>query len=254
MNKTVRNIIIRVSMLIGLTVFIVLAVLAKRNRELSEIKNIRISIDEWSGNFFVTKEQVSAIIDDKFIVKNRILSGRDLERIEQSLKVIPQVLHSNAYTDNAGNLNIKIEQRKPVLRVYNLQGESYYMDENGVKFPTVNHFAAKVPVVTGFITERYTVPRKAGSSELKKVFRIVQQVSKNNLWKELVGQYNINEKKQVELIPRIGSAVVLFGDDKDVDSKIRRLDVFYFDVLKKVGWDYYRVINIMYKDQVVCLK
>ncbi len=254
MNKTARNIIIRVSMLIGLTGFVVLAVLAKRNRELSEIKNIHISIDEWSGNFFVTKEQVSAIIDDKFVVKNRILSGRDLERIERSLKVIPQVLHSNAYTDNTGNLNIKIEQRKPVLRVYNLQGESYYIDENGVKFPTVNHFAAKVPVVTGFITEKYTVPRKAGSTELKSVFRIQQEAGRNNLWKEFIGQYNINEKKQVELVPRIGSAVVLFGDDKDIESKFRRLEVFYFDVLKKVGWDYYKVINIMYKDQAVCLK
>lgn len=70
----------------------------------------------------------------------------------------------------------------------------------------------------------------------------------------MIGQYNVAEKAQVELIPRFGNGTVIFGDDRNMESKMKRLDIFYFDVLRKVGWDYYRVINIMYKNQVVCLK
>jgi cell division protein FtsQ len=174
--------------------------------------------------------------------------------LKKQSRIIPQVKNSQAYTDDNGNLNIKIEQRRPLLRVYNLQGQSFYLDEKGVKFPVTSNYAAKVPVVTGNITETADSAVLVTSFELKRIYNIVQKVNKNKLWSAMIGQYIINEKGQVELIPRFGNCTVLFGDDKNIEQKIKRLDVFYFDVLKKVGWDYYKVINIMYKNQVVCLK
>jgi cell division protein FtsQ len=254
MNKTVRNIILRLTMLTGLTVFIVLAVLAKIKRESIAVSKVNITIDGQQENLFVTKEQIETIIDTKFQVQNSVLSGKELERIEKTLAKIPHVLHANAYTDNIGNLNIKIDQRKPVLRVYNLLGDSYYIDERGIKFPVTTHFTSKVPVVTGNITEACNTNEKVRSDALTDVFKIAQTISRNTLWKELVAQYHVNDHNQTELIPRIGSSVILFGNYKDSEEKLKRMDIFYFEVLKKVGWDQYRVINIMYKDQVVCLK
>ena len=254
MNKTVKNIILRLTMLIGLSAFIVLVVFAKINRDESKVKKIKIGIDEWNGNAFVTKPQVLFLIQQNFDVMDKKLSGKDLEKIEKSVTIIPQVKKSNAYTDNNGNLNIKIVQREPLFRVYNVQNLSFYVDENGVKFPTSNNYAAKVPVITGNIFEACDSSQKIQSTELKKIFNIIQTVNKNKLWRAMIGQYNINEKKQVEAIPRFGNCTVIFGDDKDIEQKLKRLDIFYFDVLKKIGWNYYKVINIMYKDQVVCLK
>lgn len=254
MNKTVKNIIVRVSMLIGLSAFIFLAVLAKKNRDENRVEKIKIGVDDWNGNFFINKSQVLSLVQDQFDVKGKMLSGKELEEIEKAVSVIPQIKNSDAFTDNKGNLNIKIEQRKPILRVYNLQGQSFYIDENGIKFPTTNSFAAKVPIVSGNITEMCDTTVKIQSEELNRVFNTVQTINKNKVWSAMIGQYNINEKNQIELIPRFGDCTILFGDDKNIDQKIKRLDVFYFDVLKKVGWDYYKVINIMYKNQVVCLK
>lgn len=136
MNKTVKNIIIRVSMLLGLTVFIVLIVLAKNNRVQNTVKNIEVNIDEWNGNFFVTKAQVLNVVNSKFNVIGKALSGKDLEEIEESLSVIPQVLKANAFLDNKGALTIKVDQRTPMFRAYNTFGESFYVDENGIKFPS----------------------------------------------------------------------------------------------------------------------
>ena len=254
MNKNVKNILVRVSMLIGLAAFIALVVIAKINRDASRVDKIKIGVDEWNGNFFVSKNQVLNLIQNQFEVKGKILSGKDLERIEKAVRVIPQVKNSNAYTDDKGNLNIKIEQRKPLMRVYNLLGQSFYVDENGIKFPVTSTFAAKVPIVTGNLVEACDTTVKIHSEELMKIFNTIQTVNKNKLWQAMIGQYIINEKGQIELIPRFGNCTILFGDDKNIEQKIKRLDVFYFDVLKKVGWDYYKVINIMYKNQVVCLK
>lgn len=241
-------------MFIGLTLFIVLAVLATIRRDTVPVNKVVISIDGQDQNMFVTKEQIGQIIDAKFDVNHKVLSGKDLEQIENTLNEIPQVFRANAYTDNLGNLNIKIEQRNPILRVYNLLGDSYYIDENGIKYPTTTHFAAKVPIVNGNITEACLVNQKVRSDQLKEVFSIAKAIQKNSLWKELIGQYHVNEKNYVELIPRIGEAVIVVGDKNDLEEKLKRLDIFYFEVLKKVGWDQYRVINIMYKDQVVCMK
>ena len=254
MNKTVKNIIVRISMLIGLGAFIALMVMAKINRDASRVEKIKVGVDEFNGNFFVNKGQVLNLVQDQFDVKGKILSGKDLEQIEKAVRIIPQVKNSDAYTDNNGNLNIKIEQRKPLLRVYNLLGQSFYVDENGIKFPVSAAFAAKVPIITGNITESCDTTVKIQSAELIRIFNIIQTVNKNEVWKAMIGQYNINEKLQIELIPRFGNCTILFGDDKNIEQKIKRLDIFYFDVLKKVGWDYYKVINIMYKNQVVCLK
>jgi cell division protein FtsQ len=254
MNKTVKNIVLRISMLIGVTGFVLLLAMAKLNRDESKVRHIKISIDEWGGNYFVTKGQVLSLIENNYRVKNKTLSGKDLEHIERAVAVIPQVKTANAFTDDKGDLNIKIIQRVPLLRVYNIAGESFYVDEKGMKFPVSNYYAAKVPVVSGNILERCDSTVKIRSRELASAFSIAQSVNKNKVWHAMIGQYHVNEKGQVEMVPRFGNTTVLFGDEKNAADKLKRLDIFYFDVLKKIGWNYYRVINIMYKDQVICLK
>jgi cell division protein FtsQ len=241
-------------MLLGLIAFFVLVVLAKINRNNATIKQVNIGIDEWNGNAFVSKTQVLSLISDNFDVINKNLSGKELENIEKSIKIIPQVKKSDAYTDANGNLNIKIEQRVPIFRVYNLQGQTFYVDEDGIKFPTSLNYTAKVPIITGNISEVCDTNQHIKSVELNRVYKVIQTINKNRLWQSMIGQYNINEKKQIELIPRFGSCTIIFGDDKNIEQKLKRLDIFYFDVLKKIGWNHYKVINIMYKNQVVCLK
>ena len=254
MNKTVKNIIIRVSMLIGVAAFIFLIVMAKSNRAQNSVKNIEVNIDEWNGNFFVTNNQVLALINKNFDIIGKTLSGKDLEKIEKSLAIIPQVQKANAFLDNKGALTIKVDQRIPLFRVYNTLGESFYVDENGIKFPVTENYAAKVPIATGLIVEPCNKNQKIQGKQLKSIFKLIQELKKNQLWNSLIGQININEKLQIELIPRIANATIIFGDDQNIEQKLKRLDVFYFEVLQKVGWDRYKVINIMYKDQVVCLK
>ncbi|MEN9449384.1 MAG: hypothetical protein RJA25_2674 [Bacteroidota bacterium] len=254
MNKTTKNIIIRFSMLIGLVLFIFLGVMAKINRESLRIREIKIDIDDKGNNFLVNKNQVLNLLHHNFELQGKILSGKDLERIEKSIQSIAQVKNANAYIDNKGNLNIKVEQRKPLFRVYNLQGQSFYVDENKIKFPTTTNCSITVPIVTGIISETCDTTNKIHGLELTRIFNTVQTINKNKTWKAMIGQYNIAPQAQIEFIPRFGDCTILFGDDNNAEQKLKQLDVFYFDVLRKVGWDYYKVINIMYKNQVVCIK
>ncbi|HNE50382.1 MAG: cell division protein FtsQ/DivIB [Chitinophagales bacterium] len=254
MNKTTRNIIIRLSMLIGIGLFIFLVIAGNIYRSGERVKKITIAVDDIEGNYFVEKDQVLEVIQRNFKVEGKNLSGKNLEHIELVVGQIPQVKYANAFVDNQGNLSIKVEQRIPLLRVYNQQGQSFYVDEDGIKFPTTNNYTAKVPVVTGYITEQCDSTKKVNSVALKQLFSTIRLINKNELWNAMIGQYNINNSGQLELIPRLGNCTILLGDTANLEKKLKQLDVFYFDVLRKVGWDYYKVINIMYKNQVVCIK
>ena len=62
---------------------------------------------------------------------------------------------------------------------------------------------------------------------------------------------------EVELVPRSGNYVILFGtigSRRENEEKFERLDEFRRKVLGRVGWDRYRIVNVKYKGQVVCSK
>lgn len=254
MNVATKNIIFRISILLGLALFVFLLVNTIIHRKSTIVKKIEITIDDMEGNFMIDKNQLQKLLDKRFEIINKKLDGRDLEAIEDTIAALPLVKKANAYIDNNGNLNIQVEQRRPLLRVFNSINETYYVDEEGIKFPCSKLYTAKVPVVNGNIPEQCGIEQKIQSKELKRVFAVWNGIKENDTWKNLIGQLFVNQKSEVELVPRIGSAIIYFGDDQDIDGKINRMNVFYFDVLPKVGWNTYKVINIMYKDQVICKK
>jgi len=55
-------------------------------------------------------------------------------------------------------------------------------------------------------------------------------------------------------VPTIGEHTILFGDGTEVDRKFRRLMIFYQEVLAKLGWSKYSVINVQYTGQVVATR
>ncbi len=254
MNAATKNIIFRISILLGLALFVFLVVNAIIHRKSTLIKKTEITIDDLDGNFMLDKKQISALLNKNFEIKNNKLNGNDLEEIEDTIAALPLVKKANAYIDNNGNLNIQVEQRRPLLRVFNSINETYYVDEEGIKFPCSKLYTAKVPVVNGNIPEQCGIEQKIQSKELKRVFAVWNGIKENDTWKNLIGQLFVNQKSELELVPRIGSAIIYFGNDQDIPQKIKRMDVFYFEVLPKVGWNTYKVINIMYKDQVICKK
>lgn len=60
--------------------------------------------------------------------------------------------------------------------------------------------------------------------------------------------------KEVELIPRVGRFRIVLGSLDDFEEKLNKLRLFYDQAIPKVGWDKYSVIDLKYKNQIVCTK
>lgn len=76
----------------------------------------------------------------------------------------------------------------------------------------------------------------------------------NDFLRRLVSQVYIESNGDLRLEPRIGKHSILFGDTTAMDQKLENLQAFYHQGLVRGPWDRYELINLKYKDQVVCIK
>ena len=203
-------------------------------------------------------------------VDTQLISKIDTRKIEQLVYNNPSALKADVYTTVDGKVKIEIKQRKPVLRVFNDSGESFYIDEQGWLMPLSAKFTSRVLVANGFIEVAYSGRYKNTVLDEKKVlihekdtgrtdilsdlFLLTKYINESYFWNAQITQLFVNADKEIELIPRVGNHTILFGDISDMDEKFEKLMIFYKKGLTKVGWNTYSQINLKFKNQVVCRK
>ncbi|HMT30841.1 MAG TPA: cell division protein FtsQ, partial [Bacteroidia bacterium] len=160
-----------------------------------------------------------------------------------------------------GYVNIDVWQRNPIIRIINNDNEHFYIDDKGEFMPVSDKFTCQVVVASGNIfddyAERnltYAVPF-ANDSLAKPVLVQLNEIASflkgNGFWD---AQIYVNDKSEIELIPRVGNQQILIGSTENLKEKMEKLFVFYNQGVTKAGWNKYSVINLKFKDQVVCTK
>lgn len=253
MNRKAKNIIIKGLLLVLVVAFVTLLIIAKAKRERLFSSNVEIKINHLNGNYFVDQQTIFNNIKRRFPVNQKI-DNEYLSNLEKFLEINPQIKDVQAFIDNSGKLNVSIIQRQPILRVITKDGLNFYVDVDGNKFPTSRQYTAKVPVITGLKTEKGGKSGKINSTSLKEVLNISHFVQKDEFLSELIGQYFVDEKNEIVLIPRLGDFSIEIGDDKNLETKFKNLKIFYFEGLKNVGWETYKKINVKFEGQVICTK
>jgi cell division protein FtsQ len=163
------------------------------------------------------------------------------EKIERTLRNHPMIKRAECYKTSSGIVHINVLQRSPKFRVVGHQ--SYYIDQDKEKMPISPHYAAYIPVVSG----RVTLSMAKGP-----IYDFVSFLEKNEFWNAQIVQINIREDSKVELVPRVGDAIILLGSFERYEAKLKKLEKLYTKGFNVVGWNKYKVINLEYKDQVVC--
>ena len=94
--------------------------------------------------------------------------------------------------------------------------------------------------------------------DFMKLLTFVETVEDDDFWRSEVVQIAAyttpSGALEVELTPRSGRYTILFGRLDDVEHKFDKLLRFYRSGLSSIGWSQYSIIDIRYKDQVVCKK
>jgi len=116
--------------------------------------------------------------------------------------------------------------------------------------PLSEKFSARLPVFTDFPSDKIVLA-KADSNLLRDVSTLSTAIQKDSFCMALIDQVVITSQRTFEFVPKIGNSIIVFGDASDADEKFNRLKLFYKKVIPKTGWNYYSVVNVQYKNQVV---
>jgi len=227
--------------------------------------NIRIDIDRSNGNYFVEEEDINAMVYHEMdTLLGRPISAIEAEKLEYKINNHPAVSNTEVYKTIDGQLVIQVKQRTPIVRLFALNGDSYYLDSTGRVMPPSEKYTSRVFVANGFINDSFldvnNLNARTVADSLKErtmiddIFIFAEFIRKNEFWKAQIEQLYVNKDFEIELIPRVGNHRIVFGDATEVEKKFNKLKIFYKKGLSKTGWNEYSVINLKYANQVVCKK
>lgn len=231
-------------------------------------KTPEVIISQDDENNFVEEEDILKLLKDR----NDTLAGQPLHEInvyqlEQALNAHPSIAQADVAVNVNGDVTIRVTQRKPIVRVINTAGESYYLDNKAMLMPLAEHYTARVLVVNGLITEQYAQFYNMSVSQIRNdsalraasvlddIYELATYIAGDSLMSALVTQAYINSEREIELYPAVGNQRIIFGRAENIAEKFEKLKIFYAEGLSSSNsWGKYSVINLKYRDQVVCIK
>jgi cell division protein FtsQ len=221
---------------------------------------IVINIHDSSDYHFVTKRQLlNLVYDNRGKLLGRPVKSIPVADIEKSINVLRELRVAEVYVSIDGTLYVYVDQRNPVMRVMPDEGGDFFVDDEGFVFRKRNLYNPRLHIVGGNI---HVTPAMLDSLSildtsikntiLKDVFRFVGYLNDDSFWSAQIDQIYVDDRNQIDLIPRVGNHRIHLGTFDNYDGKMRNLAAFYDKVLPEVGWNKYSTINLEFRDQIVC--
>jgi cell division protein FtsQ len=177
----------------------------------------------------------------------------NLNTLEKYLETIRWVKKVELFLDNAQVLQVKIEQRIPIARIFTASGNSFYIDKEGLQLPLKQLTVLRLPVFTNFPTDQEKLS-KPDSLLLNDILHFTKAVQNDSFFTAQTAQVNIATNGDFELVPTVGDHLVLIGSVENIEDKLNRLYTFYKKVWVQSGLNAYQVIDCRFDNQIVALK
>jgi len=238
-----------------------------KKRKLVVCHSINVTIMDSSRNQFVTQSDIIEFLrqPDMNVVGNSITTI-NTKKLEGEILTYHSVKNAEVFVNVNGEINVEVTQRKPIVRIINKKGESYYIDQEGAIMPLLDKYASHVLIANGNIVEPFEVYRthrincESNGKGIEKnklicdLFKLCKFIDEHEFWKAQIEQVYVNDEMEFELIPRVGAHQIFFGDINNYQKKFRNLEAFYHQGLNNVGWNKYDKINLEFENQVICTK
>ncbi len=252
---------------VAIFTFLVLSMSFVKNEEHKQrCTKLNIEVIDSTEFLFINKNEIKQLVNDSNIsIIGYPISEINTLQIENLLKTHSSIKSVKVYTSLKGHIIVEITQRKPILRIINYSGESYYIDKDGVMMQLSDIYTAKVIIINGHVNEPFESRHNINLKEkednnivrgkvLKDVYNLVLYINNDKLWRSQFQQIYVNSDGEYELIPIVGTQKIILGKITNYKIKLRNLKAFYKKGIEKRGWNTYSKINLKYENQIVCTK
>ena len=235
----------------------------ERTSDRAPVTELRVEVDDPEGIHFIDEVAVREQVLSSFSgVVGAPMGEVDVAGIEQVLRDVPCVRQADLYHTLDGVLHVRVKQRRPIVRVINGDGGSFYIDADGATMPVSDVFTARVLVVTGALNEPFAhgVHQVSADDSLAavtysdEILRLADFITADPLWNALIDHVVVNTQGEFELVPRIGMHRILLGDATRLEQRFTKLREFYAKGVPQGGWRKFSRIDLRFADQVVCTK
>lgn len=236
---------------IALVVLFVFAWQAKAEKKCTDIQ-VEL-VGENTRALFMNEQEILHILNQQQIKVGQPISRFNLVAIEKYLEQTGWIKNAELYLDNQLVLQVKIEQRIPIARVFSLGGSSFYIDEDGRRLPLRQLAVMRLPVFTGFTSDNDLLS-PPDSALLKNIVLFANTIKNDSFYTAQIAQVNIESNGDFELVPSLGDHVVLLGSVENLEDKLNRLYTFYRKVWVPSGINAFQVLDLRFDHQIVTLK
>lgn len=237
-----------ITLLIGLLLFvyiIIAAIYFKEVRRSDVCQAVEVVVKDSLEKHFVTNADLTSFLKrENLYPVNQPVVEINTDKIEKALLTNEMIARVEAYKTPSGIIKLEVEQKMPVLRIIS-PGGNYYVDNRGTMMPVSNRYVAHVPVASGYVEKELAITE---------LYKFALFLHKNKFWNAQIEQIYIHSDGDVELIPRVGNHRVVLGALDGFEEKLDNLQLFYDRIVPKMGWEKYSIVNLKYKNQIVCTK
>ena len=229
--------------------------IAAINAKNSSICNgMEIEINGGGKVYFLNKKDVVTMLESEGIrdVHNKKVASFDLLKMEGILRKNSWIKDAQLYFDNNQTLRLRIQERQPMARLFTTGGNSYMIDSAGIQMALGERNAFRLPVFTGYPSEKFGLRRDSLLS--RQIRDLAIFLNNDSFWSNQVQEINISSSKTFRLTPLIGNHMIEMGDGSEIENKFHKLFTFYKEVIAHAGFEYYTSINIAYENQVIATR
>jgi cell division protein FtsQ len=253
---------LKILALIPVLYLIVLPVYLARSTNSGPCSGIIVDINDSSEYHFVNRKQLlNLAYGNSARILGQPVNKINLLEIENRINILRELKVAEVYRTIDGNIHIYADQREPIMRVMPDNGGDFFMDEDGVIVRKRNLYTPRLHIVGGNINISSAMLNGVSvldtsikNTILKDIYQLVNYIKDDDFWSAQIDQIYVDDRDEIDLIPRVGNQTVHFGTIENFKGKLRNLETFYNKVLPEVGWNKYSVINLEFKDQIVCKK
>ena len=254
--------VLKILLIIPVLYLIIIPVFLVRSANSLLCKGISIDIKDSSDYHFVTKRQLlNLVYGSTGRIIGKPVKDVSVYEVESKINGLRELKEAEVYITIDGTIRVYANQRDPVMRVMPDGGGDFFIDNDGVVVRKRNLYTPRLHIVGGnvnissaMLNGVSVLDTSIKNSILKDIYYLVEYINDDSFWSAQIDQIYVDNNDQIDLIPRVGNQVIHLGTTENIEGKLRNLAAFYDKVLPEVGWNKYSVINLEFKDQIVCKK
>ena len=244
MPKTTHNLVLGLKWALSIGALAVSLAFASKGNDALLCERIELDIQDEGFGLLVIQEDL-----EKLVKKTQgEIVGIPLKTINSAM--LEETIEANPFVENAevfstlnGEVNITVSQRKPVARIFEPSGNSYYLDSRGLPFPCSLHHSPAVPLVAG----------SKGGVKNEIVHGVLTKWNERTALEGMLTGMRMGPKG-LEITLRNTPTALIVGDTNALDEKLSVWEAFLTGGPDQTTWKNYSTIDLRFHHQVVATK